>query len=330
MDQTPINANTKRRRQLPAPVERVAMAFEEQVLWRGSDALRAAGGALRSLLEAIADALRRWLVWPIQDRVPLLDGPCRMPALGAVLVLAAALGVASVALDGSGEAPGEPAAAPVAASAAPTAKPAPAAAKPAAASPTLQGAAPVFEPAKKSAAQAGKAKASSDAGEKGSDAGSGSGAKASSGSPAGDDSAAAATATLSSAPSAEAAGAESAPTEASGAEGPPAGPKALAVARRFAAAFVLYETGGSEAKVRESLTASATPELARSLLERPPRLPKNVEVPKAKVVNVVAGPSSGGVYPVSVSLLRVGLTSELRLDMERLKNRGWRVTNVLG
>jgi hypothetical protein len=64
-------------------------------------------------------------------------------------------------------------------------------------------------------------------------------------------------------------------------------------------------------------------------MKRPPRQPANVEVPKAKVVNVVAGPSHGGVYSVSVSLLRVGLTSELRLDMEKHKDE-WLVTNVLG
>jgi hypothetical protein len=55
-----------------------------------------------------------------------------------------------------------------------------------------------------------------------------------------------------------------------------------------------------------------------------------VKVPRAKVLNVVAGPSRDGVYKVSVSLLRVGVTSELRLDMEKLKNADWRVTNVLG
>ena len=42
------------------------------------------------------------------------------------------------------------------------------------------------------------------------------------------------------------------------------------------------------------------------------------------------GPSREGVYTLSVSLLRVGATSELRLEMERLKHKGWRVTNVLG
>ena len=65
-------------------------------------------------------------------------------------------------------------------------------------------------------------------------------------------------------------------------------------------------------------------------MRRPPRLPANVTVPQAKVVNVVAAPSHGRDYPVSVSLLRVGITSELRLEMEQLKDKGWQVTNVLG
>jgi hypothetical protein len=82
--------------------------------------------------------------------------------------------------------------------------------------------------------------------------------------------------------------------------------------------------------VRKAFGQTATPELSHSLLRRPPRLPANVTVPKAKVVNVVAGPSHGGVYSLSVSLLRVGVTSELRLEMEQLKNKQWQVTNVLG
>ncbi len=48
------------------------------------------------------------------------------------------------------------------------------------------------------------------------------------------------------------------------------------------------------------------------------------------MLNVVPGPSKGTVFTVSVSLLRVGVTSELRLEMEKLKKQGWRVTNVLG
>ncbi len=68
-----------------------------------------------------------------------------------------------------------------------------------------------------------------------------------------------------------------------------------------------------------------------SLLQRPPRLPASVEVPKAKVLNVVAGPHQGDTYTLSVSLLRVGVTSELRLDMQRDPKTGeWRVTDVLG
>ena len=55
-----------------------------------------------------------------------------------------------------------------------------------------------------------------------------------------------------------------------------------------------------------------------------------MKVPRAKVVNVVAGPSKDSVYPVSVSLLRVGATSELRLEMEQGVGKKWQVTNVLG
>jgi hypothetical protein len=44
----------------------------------------------------------------------------------------------------------------------------------------------------------------------------------------------------------------------------------------------------------------------------------------------VPAPSHDRIYPVSVSLLRVGSTSELRLEMEQLKNKQWRVVNVLG
>jgi hypothetical protein len=112
--------------------------------------------------------------------------------------------------------------------------------------------------------------------------------------------------------------------------GAPAGPAAISVARDFAGAFVVYETGGLDGTVRKSFGTTATPELARALLKRPPRLPANVTVPKAKVLNVVPAPSHGKVYPVSVSLLRVGVTSELRLELEQLKGKDWRVTNVLG
>ena len=65
-------------------------------------------------------------------------------------------------------------------------------------------------------------------------------------------------------------------------------------------------------------------------------------MPEAKVLNIVAGPRHGDAYTLSVSLLRVGVTSELRLDMQKTpagkaadgsdesdKVR-WLVTDVLG
>jgi hypothetical protein len=112
--------------------------------------------------------------------------------------------------------------------------------------------------------------------------------------------------------------------------GRPAPKAAKKVARRFAEAFVVYEIGGIDTKVRKAFNRTTTKQLSRSLLHRPPRQPASVQVPKAKVVNVVAGPSKGKVYTVSVSLLRVGVTSELRLEMEQGVGKKWQVTNVLG
>jgi hypothetical protein len=112
--------------------------------------------------------------------------------------------------------------------------------------------------------------------------------------------------------------------------GPPAPKAAKRVARRFTEAFVVYEIGDTDAKVREAFGQTSTKQLSRSLLRRPPRQPASVKVPRAKVVNVVAGPSKGSIYTVSVSLLRVGVTSELRLEMEQGVGKKWQVTNVLG
>ena len=87
------------------------------------------------------------------------------------------------------------------------------------------------------------------------------------------------------------------------------------------------------AKVEAVFHATAAPDLAKALLERPPRLPADVKVPKAKVLNIVAGPTHGDTYTLSVSLLRVGVTSELRLEMEKTpskKKPRWLVTDVRG
>jgi len=116
-----------------------------------------------------------------------------------------------------------------------------------------------------------------------------------------------------------------------------AGPAAIKVARHFADAFVLYEIGKTSAHVRKVFAETASPDLAKALLRRPPRLPSNVKVPKARVLNVVVGPTHGDTYTVSASLLRVGVTSELRLDMKRVpqdsggeKELVWQVSDVTG
>jgi hypothetical protein len=115
-----------------------------------------------------------------------------------------------------------------------------------------------------------------------------------------------------------------------GVVGPVAPKAAKQTARRFAQAFVVYEVGGVDGKVRSQFRHTSTKQLSRALLHRPPRQPAAVKVPRAKVVNVVAGPSKDGVYPVSVSLLRVGATSELRLELEQGVGKKWQVTDVLG
>ncbi len=109
----------------------------------------------------------------------------------------------------------------------------------------------------------------------------------------------------------------------------PAGPAAMKVAHRFSEAFVFYEIGERQARAKTVFGETATPQLATALGERPPRLPADAKVPKARVVNLVPGPRAGKAYTVSVSLLRVGLTSELRLELNKA-NGNWLVTDVRG
>ena len=107
----------------------------------------------------------------------------------------------------------------------------------------------------------------------------------------------AAASSAASASTAPASSTASSPARPASVDGPPAGPRAIAVAGDFAGAFVLYETGDSDSGVRRAFGETATPALAKALLRRPPRLPANVKVPKAKVVNVVPAPSHGDIYP---------------------------------
>jgi hypothetical protein len=271
---------------------------------------------VRDNLDRAAFPIEKKVVWRLQDRAHQMGSPARALATGAVVLLAAGAGVAGL-IWAAPDRPDNDGTAAVAA-VAPAAAEAKAVVKPAA-EPTLHGAAPAFKPA------AGQGSSELDP------------AKAVVKSfPAGDPattSGAASNAAAPTATSADAASSSTAPQpagKANAVNGPRAGPAAVAVARDFSDAFVVYETGGLDANVRHAFGATATPELSRALLRRPPRLPANIEVPQAKVLNVVAGPSHAGVYAVSVSLLRVGVTSELRLDMEQLKGKEWRVTNVLG
>jgi hypothetical protein len=307
-DPTPINGKPKRQRKLPAAAEDLALALEETVVWRVGDGAKTVFEIVRPPFERIGWALQRVLIWPLQDRFRQLGlFERRLAAGGGVAVIAVA--VAALVLASTGGS-GSPAAAPVAALSKPVVKVSSAPAENAAA-PTLHGAAPVFKPAKKDSSSVDPAKPIESSPPE---------------SPAATGSSAA-TDRISSDPS-SATSSDSA--QASAVDGPAAGKKAISVAHRFSSAFVVYETGGKSSEVTKTFAATATPALAKALLKRPPRLPADVKVPQAKVVNVVAGPSYEGVYTLSVSLLRVGVTSELRLEMEKLKDEGWRVTNVLG
>lgn len=265
-------------------------------------------------LEDLSLALREHVVWPIEDRLLGLTDTGRALIAGGAVVIALLVGTGGFALVASGGSGGGMTS-PVAATVKPAPAPAPAAAterKPAP-EPTLHGAAPVFK-------ASGTAQPSKVGGSEAVESAPPAATTSANTSSAAND-------TISSSPAARTDGA-SASTAA--VDGPPAGPAAVAVARKFADTFVVYETGGDVGTVREGFKATATPELTRALLRRPPRQPSRVKVPKARVLNVVPAPSHGTVYPLSVSLLRVGITSELRLEMEQLKNKQWRVINVLG
>jgi hypothetical protein len=267
--------------------------------------------------EDLTLALREHLLWPLEDGFLGLGRSGRAAVAGGAVVLALGLGIGGYSLLGSGDS--QPVATtPVAVVTQKAPEPTPVAPAPEEnpePEPTLHGAAPVFKPAddeEKVSASKGFEAAAAPAT-----------TTANTGDPATD--------TITSSPAARAGTATT--SKAAGKDvpdGPPAGPVAIAVARKFADTFVVYETGGEETVVREAFSATATPELTKALMRRPPRQPAGIEVPKAKVLNIVPAPSHGAIYPLSVSLLRVGATSELRLEMEELKNQGWRVTNVLG
>jgi hypothetical protein len=263
--------------------------------------------------EDLSLALRDRVLWPAEDYFRSFSDAGRAAVAGGAVVLALGLAVGGYSLTSSGGS--EPAPPPqVAVTPAPAPKPDPvkAAPKPVA-DPTLQGATPVFKaPTGDDSEVEGSKAVANDAPVA---------TTANTGNPATD--------TFSTNRAAQPAAGATASAAAS-VDGPPAGPAAIAVARKFADAFVVYETGAEKSAVRKAFKATAVPDVTKALLQRPPRQPAGVKVPKAKVLNIVPAPSHDRIYPVSVSLLRVGTTSELRLELEQLKDKQWRVVNVLG
>jgi hypothetical protein len=288
-----INSSTAIRSSL----SNAALAVEERVVWRGSDALHALAEVIKWPFERAVWAIERGLVWPLEERTGDWSKPLRAAGIAAVVLLAAGAGVFGLLLaSGSGGSKTAALQQPPIAPVAPIVKQT-TAEQTTQSAPVLHGVKPDFTPE----AGDGATAANGDGSGAPSTADTGSGTSTPTGS------AAAATAAH------------------------PAGPAATKVARQFSGAFVLYETGRNDAEVRTVLAATATPHLAHALLRRPPRLPAGVKVPEAKVLNLVPGPRHGDTYTLSVSLLRLGITSELRIDMRLDKKSGeWLVTDVRG
>lgn len=111
----------------------------------------------------------------------------------------------------------------------------------------------------------------------------------------------------------------------------PTGESPTAVAWRFSQAFVDYEIGRPGAKTGQVFAETAAPDLAKALSEDPPRLPHGTPVPEARVLNVVLAEETPKSVVASVSLLRVGSVSEVRLTLEfDPDEKTWKVAEVLG
>jgi hypothetical protein len=281
-------------------IQDALMTIEERVVWPAADFLRGVGDRAGWPFERAIWKTERTVVWPLGERAARRGLPAPALATGAALLAVAALATGAILAGRSG---GGETTVVAATESAPAAKPAPKVA-PETAEPVLHGAAPDFTPeggdaatkvAQRDTVIASKPSAGADT----------------------------------SSPEPPSSPSTSSAATSSNARDP--GPAAIDVARRFSGAFVRYETGDDGAKVRAAFTATASPRLKQALLRRPPRLPANVKVPKAKVLNIVPGPRHGGTFTLSASLLRVGVTSELRIDVQRDEESGqWQVTDVLG
>lgn len=253
--------------------------------------------------------LERRLLWPLQRRSVGWSPPGQRAgaaALGAIAV--AAILAAVLFLPSGGGTPQQQSAEPTRVAIVPPPEPQPQAGEPQ--EPTLHGVAPHFGVSGgESVAKSGDTGAANASGDSGTNA---------------------ANSTSGAASGAATSGDEAAATASSAGKVVPAGPAAMKVARSFSNAFVFYEIGQKQAQAKGVFGETATEQLAEALDERPPRLPSNAKVPKAKVVNLVPGPRFGKQYTVSVSLLRVGVTSELRLTLQREDDGEWKVAQILG
>ena len=297
------------------PVRAAAHTVEEQVVWRGSDWARDQADrgaewardaservrphleAVRWPFERVAWLFERWVVWPVQERTSISGQVLGAGALAALAVALIAFTVLTV--GGGAQSPAErvvaaaPVRAPTTAPIVPTEAPAE--------TNLLRGPAPSFGV--------------------GNGVGLGSSGEGAAG-------------TLSSSRNRDGrrrnrTGRRNGSHQRQRAEPVPAGPTAMKVARRFAEAFVLYEIGKKPERTAAAFEETTSARLDTALEERPPRQPAGVKVPEARVLNLVPGPRSGSAYTVSVSLLRLGVTSELRLQIEK-QNGDWVVTDVRG
>lgn len=280
------------------PFRDLAGAIEEHLVWRVGDLLRASAETVRWPFERLVWTAERRLVWPLQERADAWGAPPRAAGGGALAAIAIGAIVIGAVWAGGGKGDEEPfpTADPVV-----TAAPVPAQADAEPSGPVLQGVPPKF------GVEDGVGVTTTNEEADGAAA---------------DDS-------LAASDDVAAANEEEGGATASSQKPVPAGPAAMKVARRFSEAFVFYEIGERPARSLSVFAETATPQLATALAERPPRQPASAEVPKARVLNLVPGPRRGKVYTVSASLLRVGVTSELRLKLTR-QTGTWVVTDVRG
>ena len=282
------------------PVRRAWWALQEGVFWRAADIGRALADDARWPFERLAWGIRRFIVWPVTDLFAT-RGALGRSSIAATLLIAggaAAFGGVQLAKDDDSSLPMRQVAA-VAPSVAEVENRVPNAVAdtpdpaPEETGPVLQGVAPTFEPVSNEESGAGSATADDTTDSAGTDS------------------------------TDDAEADENIPD-------PDTVREPLTVARRFASAFVSYEIGEGISEARTVFRETASPALARALADRPPRQPAAVEVPRAKVLNIVPGPRRDEMLAVSVSLLRLGATSELRLDLERNDDGDWLVGDVRG